>query len=130
MKLFRAMREAADGLPEVGPTARTLGVRPGPDPRADVAAVAPDDWVLPGTGGLSTVPDDPIHLPHHRRPAILGGPGRDPVWVIDSSTLGTDLAARQDQPTHVHVEPAAPMTLQSFQDALTATRPLWRVHCR
>ncbi len=72
-RLFRAMREDAAGFPETGPSARTLGVRPG----IDVAATAPDEMVLPGQGGISVSPDDPMNLPAFRRPPDFQGTGRD-----------------------------------------------------
>ena len=130
MQFFRGMKEDTDGLPVVGPTARTLGVRPGSDPTPDVLAVHPSDMLPPGKGGLSVAPDDPMHLQRHRRPASLGGIGRDPVWYIEESDLGTELCFRQDRPTHGFIEPVQAMTLQEFQDALARTRSFWEIHCR
>jgi hypothetical protein len=46
--LYRGMIEDTDGKPEVSPTARGLGVRSG----RDVAAMALDDLVFPGDGGM------------------------------------------------------------------------------
>jgi hypothetical protein len=125
MKLFRAMREAADGLPEVEPSSRGLGVRPGPGRNSDVSAVSGQDAVMPGGGGMSVAPDDPLHLVSFRRPRSLGGTGRDPVWVIDVADLGPELTVRPDAPGHAFVEPARLMTLQSFQQALAVTRDRW-----
>jgi len=130
MRLYRSMKEAPDGYPDVGPSGRLLGVRPGSDPTADVLAIAPSDRVLPGLGGLSVAPDDPVHLPRHRRPATLGGKGRDPVWSIDSDDLEPDLEFRQDRPGHGLIEPKRAMTLQEFQDALAGTRCRWKLFCR
>ena len=117
------MRAAADGLPLVGPTARTLGVR-GVElaPHHDVPVSDPTDVVGPGQGGLSVTPDDPLHLHPHRRPASLGGTGRDSMWEIDSADLGPDLVYRPDHATHGLVEPAGAMTLGEFQFALASTR--------
>lgn len=127
MKLYRAMRTAPDGTPEVGPTARTLGVRPGDRaPHNDVPAVGSADAVLPGFGGMSVAPDDPANLPRNRRPTALGGTGNDPVWEIDDADLGPDLRFNQDRPTHGAVEPSRVMTLSEYEAALAATAGKWR----
>jgi len=127
VKLYRAMKVAADGLPEVGPSARMLGVRRGDQaPHNDVIAVAPSDPVLPGTGGMSVAPKDPANLPKNRRPASLGGTGKDPVWEIDDTDLGEDLQFSQDTSTHGVVEVKVEMTLDEYEQALAATRGKWR----
>jgi hypothetical protein len=124
-RLFRAMRAESDGLPAVGPSARTLGVRPG----IDVLATAPGDTVSPATGGLSVSPDDPLALPSFRRPPAFGGTGKDPVWYLDVDDLGTGLAFRPDpsRSGHGFIEPAVPMTLDQFDDGLLGTRPFWKL---
>lgn len=128
MRLYRSMREAPDGHPVVGPGGRLLGVRPGSDPTPDVPAVHLSDTVLPGQGGMSVAPDSPRDLPRHRRPAALGGTGRDPVWYIETADLGPDLEFRQDRPGHGLIEVKHPLTLQEFQDALAGTRPRWQLY--
>jgi hypothetical protein len=130
MRLYRSMKEAADNYPEVGSSGRRLGVRRGNDPTPDVLAVQPTDTVTPGQGGMSVAPADPLHLQRHRRPASLGGTGRDPVWYIESEDLGPDLDLRLDKPGHGLIEPQRPLTLQEFQDALANTRPRWKLCCR
>lgn len=130
MRLFRSMKEAPDGLPVIGPSARTLGVRPGNQPTPDVLASDPADLVLPGQGGMSVAPDDPLYLQKHRRPVSLGGTGRDPVWYIEVDILGVELRFRRDHIGHGLIEPRHPLTLQDFQDALSATRPQWKLYCR
>src|SRR4051812_35516498 len=100
MKLFRSMVEGQDGSPEVGPSARKLGVRPGNAPTPDVLAADPQDIIAPGQGGMSAAPDDPLWLARHRRPASLGGLGQDPVWYIETDDLGPDLRFHQDSATH------------------------------
>ncbi len=79
---------------------------------------------------MSAVPQDPNHLPRHRKPASLGGLGIDPVWKIDSNELGPNLRFRYDSATHGFVEPKYPMTLQEYQDALARTRDKWQFHCK
>jgi hypothetical protein len=128
-RLFRAMKEAADGLPEVGRSARTLGIRPGNRTPCDVPAITPSDIVGPGDGGLVTA-DDPALLIRHRRPASLGGTGTDPVWVLELADLSPDLIARHDSVTHVLVEAAIPMSLADFEAQIAATRVQWKVYAR
>jgi hypothetical protein len=124
------MKESADGLPALGPSPRLLGVRPGNAPKPDVPAVLPQDVFGPGQGGLSVAPGDPMGLLPHRRPASLGGSGRDPVWVLDTADLGPDLQFCAETPAHGLVEPRRPMTLQVYEQALASLRPRWRLYCR
>jgi hypothetical protein len=130
MRLYRAMIEAADGLPEVGPTARSLGVRPGGGKYSDVAAILPSDPVVPGAGGMSATPHDLMDLPSYRLPRSQGGTGNDPVWSIELDDLDPDLQFRPDSAVHGLIEPVQTMTLQSFQQALQRTRRHWRFECR
>lgn len=129
--LFRSMRLSPDGLPELGPTARTLGVRTDLDPSRlhfDVRVDPITGTVNPGTGGLSVAPDAARNLPYHRLPADLGGGGNDPVFAIERGDLGPNLRYRPDprRPTrHGFIEPSATMTIEQFQDALGNTRDRW-----
>jgi hypothetical protein len=118
--LYRAMREDAGGSPTVGPTARTLGVRP----NVDIIVVA--GQVGPNTGGMSVALDRPENLHPLRRPPAYGGSGKDPVWYIAIGSLGSDLQFRQDSPTHGLIEPAQTMRTDEFQKALEATKPSWK----
>src|SRR5438552_602992 len=111
MRLYRSMREAPDGLPEVGPSGRLLGVRPGNATTPDVLAVAASDLVQPGQGGMSVALNDPMSLQKHRRPVSLGGIGRDPVWYIEAKDLSADLNFRQDSISHGLIEPSHAMPL-------------------
>lgn len=119
------MRVALDGLPELGRSARTLGVRP----QIDIH-VEHDGIVRAGTGGISVAPDCPMHLPAHRRPPELAGTGKDPVWELDAGSLGKLLRYREDPlmpGKHGFVEPASPMSLERYEAALDATRGAWRL---
>jgi hypothetical protein len=128
VKLYRAMKVAADGLPEVGRTKRTLGVRPGDQaPNNDVHAVLPDDPVIPGTGGMLVAPNDPLNLPRYLRPREFGGTGKDPVWEIDDADLPPALVFRQDKATHGMIEPKDETTLAGYESALASTRDRWRL---
>jgi hypothetical protein len=126
VKIYRAMTQDTDGLPQVGRSARQLGVRPGDQvPHNDVNAANPGD-VVPSGEGMSAAPDDPANLPKNRRPPqVNGGTGKDPVWEIDTDDLGPNLQYYQDRPTHGVVGVKAPMTLDEFEQALAATRARW-----
>jgi len=129
VKIFRAMKVAADGMPEVGPSARTLGVRRGDQTPRDVPVAVPDEAVPPQSGGMSVAPDNPANLPKNRRPPAYGGSGKDPVWVIDTDDLPAVLEFRQDAPTHGLVEPATNrvLTLAEYEAALASTRDKWQL---
>jgi hypothetical protein len=122
--LFCSMKSDDDGLPVVGSMARTRGARPAIDIPVDGAG-----WVLPNSGGMLVAPNDPRNLPRHRRPPPFGGTGSDPVWATDMSALSSSLTYRADPLNalgHGFIEPAEPMTLQQFQNALEATRDSWK----
>ncbi len=129
MKIYRAMIRDTDGLPLVGRSARKLGVRTGDQmPNNDVDATTGTDVVQPDKG-MSAVPNDPDNLAKNRRPpAVNGGIGKDPVWVMDTDDLGPDLRYEQDKPTHGMVAPARNMTLDEYEAALNATRAKWVYH--
>lgn len=129
MKLYRAMTPDVDGLPQLGRSARKLGVRTlDRAPNNDVAAVGSADIVRSGKG-MSVAPNDPANLAKNRRPPqVNGGSGPDPVWVLDTDDLGPDLNFNQDKPTHGLIEPARPMTLAEYERALEATRDKWVRH--
>jgi hypothetical protein len=123
-QLYRAMKEDAYDMPQLGASARNLGVRPG----IDVPATVPAGMVQPGQGGLSVSPDEPIKLPPYRRPPVFHGTGKDPVWMIDETDLGSDLNYRADPQNagHGFIEPDRPMSLDDYQRAVQQTQPLWR----
>jgi hypothetical protein len=114
------MREDPAGGPMVGPTARTLGVRP----NVDIPVIA--GQVQPNTGGMSVAPDSPQNLHPLRRPALYGGSGKDPVWYIQTAQLSNALQFRQDSANHGLIEPARAMALDDLQKALEATKPDWK----
>ena len=126
MKIYRAMTPDPNGLPQVGRSARQLGVRTIDWlPHNDVNAFRPDDTVVPGEG-MSAAPNDPANLPKNRRPPQLsGGVGKDPVWEMDTDDLGPTLSFIQDKATHGVVGTKVPMTLAELELALAATRSRW-----
>ena len=126
---FRSMTPGPDGTPEVGRSARRLGVRVPQDVQPDAAGL-----VQPRTGGLSVSPGSRWNLPNHRRPQPLGrgstGPAADIVYAITELPLeGRALVARRDPrrpDKHAFVEPSAPMPLSAYESALESTRSDWR----
>ncbi|MGH3112272.1 MAG: hypothetical protein ACRDOP_02260 [Gaiellaceae bacterium] len=124
-RLYRSMRKGRGEKPEVGRSARMLGIRPGID-----ILVESDGTVGGGAGGMSVAPDSPANLPRHRRPPEHGGTGKDPVWEIDIAELEEALAYREDplqRGVHGFVEPRGTMTLEDYESALAATREAWRL---
>jgi hypothetical protein len=118
--VYRAMREDPAGGPIVGPTARTLGVRP----QVDLPVAA--GFVHPKTGGMSVAVDRPENLHPLRRPPRYGGSGKDPVWSISVDQLGPDLQFRQDSAIHGLIEPSRTMALDEYQQALADTKLFWK----
>jgi hypothetical protein len=120
------MKKGLEGLPVVGRSARTLGVR--------VEGVHKDvEWdekglLHPGRGGMSVTVDDPAQMPVARRPTWLGrGASEDPLFVIDARLIESPLAIRVDVGAHALVEPAMPCTLESYEADLAVTQSLWRI---
>lgn len=129
MIYFRSMLPAQDGLPAVGRSARSLGVRVPRDIEPDA-----EGRVRPNTGGMSVSPASIWNIPHTRRPRGLGrgstGPAADRVYSINSTSLTRqelELRADPRAPTlHALVEPRAETRLETYEGALASTRPAWR----
>jgi hypothetical protein len=126
-RIYRAMKEAGSGRPEVGPTKRTLGAKPGVGRYDDIAVDGNGD-VWPNTGGMSVNLLTPCNLPPHKLARSLGGvESNDPTWAIPIALLPQDLSLAPDpgNPLHVYVEPSFRMSLGSYQDSLATTAPFW-----
>lgn len=126
--LYREMDVADDGLPLVGPSNITLGVRTGG--RLFDIPVAEDGTVAPrptteSRGGMSVAPRTPMNLHEQHRPAELGGSGSYPVWRLSKSDLDPDLLYQETSPTHGRLAPARRMSLQDYEAALARTRASW-----
>jgi hypothetical protein len=118
--LFRGMRGAADGSPELGSTAKTLGARPGIDIPVDEGGM-----VRPGTGGMS-VNDSPTGMPEYRRPPSFGGSGKDlNMYCISSCDIGPGLRYAPDAGGHGFLEPAWEMPFSEYQGYLQGTAGSW-----
>jgi hypothetical protein len=128
-KLYREMAVAEDGLPLVGPTNITLGVRTGG--RLYDIQINEDGSVEPRPvterrGGMSVAPRTPMNLPEQHRPSELGnGSGTYPVWSISKADLGPLLIYQETSRTHGRLAPATRMSLEEYERALAATRERW-----
>lgn len=121
--LFRTMRAARDGFPEVGRTRRTLGVKVCPagvvpaDPADSDVYPDANDRVEPGRG-MSVAVGDPRGLPKHRRPPALGGESRDPLFALRIRAIPASLRLHEDHALHPLVEPQSPCLLADYEAAL------------
>lgn len=121
--IYRSIKSGQDGLPQLGSTASTLGVR-----HTDIP-VDDDGIVWPETGGMSVAPDDPRYIYYPLRPEALGGGGKHPAYGINSEDLGPLLRFRKDPKNpvrHGFVEPARPMNFDEYHAAIQATAASWR----
>jgi hypothetical protein len=126
VRVCRAMREDSDGRPEIGSSARTLGVRP--DGLFGGIVATKGGLVFPGTGGMSVSPWPHENIVHHRRPEEFGGTGKDPVWVMDTDDLPEKLRYQPDPDkpdVHGFIAPTRWMSLSEYQRTLHGTRDLW-----
>jgi hypothetical protein len=120
-KFFRAMKSDNNNFPQLGQSARELGVRPNKDIPIDAQG-----YVHPQTGGMSVTVDNVMYLPAHRRPPNFNGTGKDPVFSINKEQLPKTLKARQQGSLHHHlIEPSDIYTFTQYESNLYSTRPNW-----
>lgn len=130
-KIYRGMKED-DGAPQVEPTARGLGARPGSDIKPDENGMVHPPEDPTHAEGMSTAPEKPGNLPAHRRPPELGsgkggvGTGKDPVWSLDPEELPDGLVGIRDSPTHVTIAPSRSMPVEEYQGLIASTKGLWK----
>jgi len=131
MWLYRGMVPGNDGLPQLGDTPTTLGLRK--DPAQGKVDVAPDVQgnvePTPATSGLGlSVSPEPRLLPEYRRPPEFGGTKRGiSVYRIAVADLGDALARVPDTRTHELVQPRRKMRLADFEEAIRLTRTKWKL---
>ncbi len=130
--IYRAMIEGDDGMPVLGTTAETLGVRRDKDIIADPNGMVHLPSFTPGdANGLSCAPTIQ-DLPRFALPKVWGGRNKRTVlWRIHPTDLGQDLLAGEDSrpggPTkHISIGPARTMPFNDFVQLIEATRSNWQ----
>jgi hypothetical protein len=132
-QLYRSMQQGNNAKPQVGSTARQLGVRD-----IDVN-VGEDGLVVRDQNGMSLARNNPCNLPPHRRPPTLQcpqqqpGTGADPIWEINSGAvcLGSNnleyiSAPSPVRPEHAVIRPnQAGKTLAQYRQDLANTANYW-----
>jgi hypothetical protein len=115
------MKSDNNNFPQLGQSARELGVRPYKDIPIDAQG-----YVHPQTGGMSVTVDDVMYLPAHRRPSDFNGTRKDPIFSINKEQLPKTLKARQQGSLHHHlIEPSDTCTFFQYDFALCLTRLSW-----
>ena len=127
-KVVRVMKRDDDGLPTVGPSSSTLGVRPGIDIDVD-----PQNNAISNDKGMSVAPSWKDISPR-RIPKRLGGQGSNGTYVFvfgsgifEQAVIADGLELLPDSPTHGVVRPIATVPLAQYETALAATRASWRI---
>ena len=136
---YRAMKQADDGLPEVGSDSKQLGVRVAPNPTADVDLDEKRDVILNGKG-MSVVENWRGLLPHlvpkRLKPILSGAAGSNtlacfrlgqgpfsPGVVNDQLSL-----ILKEHDAHAgNIVPARAVPERQFQNNIAATRDEWTI---
>ncbi|MBT3327542.1 MAG: hypothetical protein HN396_15010 [Gemmatimonadales bacterium] len=121
--IYRPMRRAKDGKPELGASLATLGVRPDKDVPMD-----DDGYVEPLSGGMSVTPDRLEDVPPSLLPRKYGGEGRHTLFLLLVSMLPPQLRARIDKPRHANVEPTQRCLFVDYNGRVQGTRLDWVIH--
>lgn len=130
LRLFRVMRPAADGLPRLGHSASTLGVRvEGRESRCDIPVK--NGLVEPSQGGMSVTPDDWRNVYFVFLENAVDDNEPDQMWLLHGSDLGPDLQYRADDRypgSHGFIEPSRSMAVSVYEAAIIETRPRWKLY--
>jgi hypothetical protein len=130
--IYRAMIEGDDGMPILGTSAETLGVRRDKDIIPDSSGLVHRPNFTPGdANGVSCAPTIQ-NLPRFALPQNWGGRNkRTVVWRMDPTDLGPDLIAVEDgdpsRPTrHISIGPARTMSFDEYVRLIEVTRSKWQ----
>jgi hypothetical protein len=130
--IYRAMLEGDDGMPVLGTSAETLGIRKSKDIMPDALGIVHRPNFAPRqANGLSCAPTIQ-DLPLFVIPRIWGGKNkRTVIWRIDPTDLGPGLIAAEDSDParpmrHISIGPAQTMPVDDFVTLIESTRPKWQ----
>lgn len=130
--IYRAMIEADDGMPALGTSAETLGVRRNKDIIPDLSGMVHRPNFAPReANGLSCAPTIQ-DLPRFALPRTWGGSNRRTViWCIEATDLGPDLTVAEDtdprrMTRHLSIGPARSMPFDDYVTLIEATRSRWK----
>lgn len=123
LAVYRSMTAANDDAPEIGGSARTLGVRVPTDIEVDAHGN-----VQAGFQGMSVSPFPIENLPKHRRPVEFGGTGKDPVWgcfieILIKYDLSYVIDPNNDG--HGFIAPRIDMPYTRYEENLYRTKHYW-----
>jgi hypothetical protein len=119
-----------NGMPKLGASAKTLGIRRGKDIEPDASGEVQQPAFRPqeknGLSCSATLEALPLYL----LPVAWGGSNKwTVVWRIEQADLPTDLVAGDDSlpgtDRHISIGPGVTMDYNEFVRAIEATRPLW-----
>jgi hypothetical protein len=121
-----------NGMPRLGASAETLGIRRDKDIVPDQSGLVHRPNFQPGeANGLSCAPTIQ-DLPAFVRPRSWGGRNkRTVVWRIEEADLGPGLAAQEDSAPgratrHVSIGPAQTMVFDDYEKLIEATQAKWK----
>ena len=120
-----------NGLPKLGSSSATLGIRPGIDIVIDSSGQVHLPAFRPGEKNGLSCAATVDSLPKFTKPLAWGGLNkRTVVWGIEDADLPVELVARDDAMAahnrHISIGPSTTMDYNDFVRAIEATRPLWK----
>lgn len=132
--VYRIMKKDEDGLPTIGSSSSTLGVRPG----IDIDLDAHNNVQVNGKG-MSVAPDwrdiNPNRIPKRLRHTVLGAAGSNNTFCFrrgegpfQRGFFADGLNLEPDSPKHGNVVPAQVVPLATYEANIVATRPDWQVN--
>jgi hypothetical protein len=128
--IYRAMIEE-DGMPKLGTSAVTLGIRLGKDIVADQAGLVHRPAFRPKEKNGLSCSRTIATLPVFALPVEWGGIStKTVVWRIEEDDLPVELVSGDDAVSgnnrHVSIGPGQPMLFDDYVKAMEATRPKWK----
>ena len=132
-KIYRSMKEDADGKPVIESTNKGLGARISIDVDIDQ-----DGKVILNGKGMSVAPTwrdlPPFRLSKRLRDKLPDARGAPDIRCFtmgngpfQDGALTGDLDLKQDDPKHGVVVPRTPIPIAEYQSNLASTRDLWMV---